>query len=193
MCGIVGLFLKKDDLRPRLGDMLTDMLITMTDRGPDSAGIAIYGAQGEGHKITVQSDTPVEDFAGLDRRGSSNEQQLRVELNKGQTWWLIGIVIACIVAYASFQVYELYSGPREDSDDKNGNGKSSGNGQPAHPSSSTLSACSSAGTEPRSRWRSRRSAASSACRRGSACAYSPCAPRRRTSTQRAASGGRPPS
>ena len=44
MCGIVGLFLKKDDLRPRLGDMLTDMLITMTDRGPDSAGIAIYGA-----------------------------------------------------------------------------------------------------------------------------------------------------
>ncbi|APX25679.1 MAG: glutamine amidotransferase [Rhodobacteraceae bacterium] len=66
MCGIVGLFLKKDDLRPRLGDMLTDMLITMTDRGPDSAGIAIYGAQGEGHKITVQSDTPVEDFAGLD-------------------------------------------------------------------------------------------------------------------------------
>ena len=36
MCGIVGLFLKKDDLRPRLGDMLTDMLITMTDRGPDS-------------------------------------------------------------------------------------------------------------------------------------------------------------
>lgn len=66
MCGIVGLFLKKDDLRPRLGDMLTDMLITMTDRGPDSAGIAIYGAQGEGHKITVQSDTPDEDFAGLD-------------------------------------------------------------------------------------------------------------------------------
>lgn len=50
-----------------------------------------------------------------------------MELNKGQTWWLIGIVIACIVAYASFQVYELYSGPREDSDDKNGNGKSSGN------------------------------------------------------------------
>lgn len=66
MCGIVGLFLKKEDLRPKLGDMLTDMLITMSDRGPDSAGIAIYGDQGEGHKITVQSDTPVECFAGLD-------------------------------------------------------------------------------------------------------------------------------
>ena len=42
MCGIVGLFLKDRSLEPQLGQMLTDMLITMTDRGPDSAGIAIY-------------------------------------------------------------------------------------------------------------------------------------------------------
>ncbi len=67
MCGIVGLFLKKDDLRPKLGDMLTDMLITMTDRGPDSAGIAIYGDEAVGStKITVQSDTPETAFAGLE-------------------------------------------------------------------------------------------------------------------------------
>ncbi|HAD27543.1 MAG TPA: glutamine amidotransferase, partial [Rhodobacteraceae bacterium] len=59
MCGIVGLFLKDKSLEPKLGDMLTDMLITMTDRGPDSAGIAIYGGQSEGKaKLTVQSDTP---------------------------------------------------------------------------------------------------------------------------------------
>ncbi|PJE27470.1 N-methylglutamate synthase subunit A [Pseudooceanicola antarcticus] len=64
MCGIVGLFLKKDELRPRLGDMLTDMLITMTDRGPDSAGIAIYGDAAEGLKFTVQSDDPAA-FDGL--------------------------------------------------------------------------------------------------------------------------------
>ena len=38
MCGIVGLFLKDPKLEPQLGAMLTDMLITMTDRGPDSAG-----------------------------------------------------------------------------------------------------------------------------------------------------------
>lgn len=44
MCGIVGLFLKDKSLEPQLGAMLSDMLITMTDRGPDSAGIAIYGA-----------------------------------------------------------------------------------------------------------------------------------------------------
>lgn len=67
MCGIVGLFLKQDALRPRLGDMLTDMLITMTDRGPDSAGIAIYGDEAAGLKITVQSDSPATAFDGLDR------------------------------------------------------------------------------------------------------------------------------
>ncbi|MFK7838366.1 MAG: glutamine amidotransferase family protein [Sulfitobacter sp.] len=67
MCGIVGLFLKDPGLEPKLGDMLTDMLITMTDRGPDSAGIAIYGGETEGFaKLTVQSDAPDEDFAGLE-------------------------------------------------------------------------------------------------------------------------------
>ncbi|MBT6894938.1 MAG: glutamine amidotransferase, partial [Rhodobacterales bacterium] len=38
MCGIVGLFLKDKSLEPELGMMLSDMLVTMTDRGPDSAG-----------------------------------------------------------------------------------------------------------------------------------------------------------
>lgn len=66
MCGIVGLFLKNEALRPKLGDMLTDMLVTMSDRGPDSAGIAIYGEAGEGLKITIQSDTPDELFDGLE-------------------------------------------------------------------------------------------------------------------------------
>ncbi|WP_375175497.1 glutamine amidotransferase family protein [Pseudooceanicola sp.] len=66
MCGIVGLFLKNDDLQPRLGALLTGMLVTMTDRGPDSAGIAIYGAPGRGLKITIQSDTPDVDFDGLE-------------------------------------------------------------------------------------------------------------------------------
>lgn len=65
MCGIVGLFLKNEGLQPRLGDLLSDMLITMTDRGPDSAGIAIYGMQEDGLKLTLQSDTPEIAFDGL--------------------------------------------------------------------------------------------------------------------------------
>jgi glutamate synthase domain-containing protein 1 len=67
MCGIVGLFLKDKSLEPQLGDLLSDMLITMTDRGPDSAGIAIYGSPASGKaKVTLQSAQPDVDFAGLD-------------------------------------------------------------------------------------------------------------------------------
>ncbi|MCG3268255.1 glutamine amidotransferase family protein [Yoonia sp. I 8.24] len=66
MCGIVGLFLKDKALEPQLGSLLTKMLITMTDRGPDSAGIAIYSDNSIGNaKLVVQSDTPELDFAGL--------------------------------------------------------------------------------------------------------------------------------
>ncbi len=67
MCGIVGLFLKDPKLEPQLGAMLTDMLITMTDRGPDSAGIAIYSGAKDGlGKLTIQSANPDKDFKDLD-------------------------------------------------------------------------------------------------------------------------------
>jgi glutamate synthase domain-containing protein 1 len=67
MCGIVGLFLKDPKLEPQLGALLTDMLITMTDRGPDSAGIAIYGGAKDGlGKLTIQSANPTKDFKDLD-------------------------------------------------------------------------------------------------------------------------------
>ena len=63
MCGIVGLFLKDKALEPELGAMLTDMLVTMTDRGPDSAGLAIYNGETNGKaKLTIQSDAPDQDF-----------------------------------------------------------------------------------------------------------------------------------
>ncbi|MGJ8624637.1 MAG: class II glutamine amidotransferase [Yoonia sp.] len=68
MCGIVGLFLKDKTLEPQLGSLLTKMLVTMTDRGPDSAGIAIYSNDSMNKaKIVVQSDTPETDFDGLDK------------------------------------------------------------------------------------------------------------------------------
>ncbi|WP_068166265.1 glutamine amidotransferase [Rhodococcus phenolicus] len=43
MCGIVGLHLRDASLQPRLGSLLTGMLGQMVDRGPDSAGVALYG------------------------------------------------------------------------------------------------------------------------------------------------------
>lgn len=69
MCGIVGLFLKDSQLQPELGKMLSQMLVTMTDRGPDSAGIAIYNADEIGMaKITIQCDLPELGFAHLRER-----------------------------------------------------------------------------------------------------------------------------
>lgn len=42
MCGIVGLLLKKPSLRSQLGELMVPMLIGMTERGPDSAGLAVF-------------------------------------------------------------------------------------------------------------------------------------------------------
>jgi amidophosphoribosyltransferase len=42
MCGIVGLYLKNPKLQGKLGAMFKPMIIEMTNRGPDSAGVAIY-------------------------------------------------------------------------------------------------------------------------------------------------------
>jgi glutamate synthase domain-containing protein 1 len=42
MCGIVGLFCKSPELEPQLGEYLSAMLVQMNDRGPDSAGVAVY-------------------------------------------------------------------------------------------------------------------------------------------------------
>ncbi|MDO9384195.1 MAG: glutamine amidotransferase, partial [Hyphomicrobiaceae bacterium] len=56
MCGIVGLFLKDKSLEPQLGALTAEMLGTMCDRGPDSAGFAIYGSPTNGQaKLTLQS------------------------------------------------------------------------------------------------------------------------------------------
>ena len=66
MCGIVGLFIKDPALEPSLGHLLSGMLGTMCDRGPDSAGFAVYGRPTEGSaKITVQSAQADMAFAGL--------------------------------------------------------------------------------------------------------------------------------
>jgi methylamine---glutamate N-methyltransferase subunit A len=48
MCGIVGLFLKHAKLEPELGRLTAAMLVELRDRGPDSAGFAVYGNETPG-------------------------------------------------------------------------------------------------------------------------------------------------
>jgi methylamine---glutamate N-methyltransferase subunit A len=65
MCGIAGLFLKNRALEPELGQLTAAMLAVLTDRGPDSAGFAIYGAGLPGHaKFTLRGPKNY-DFARL--------------------------------------------------------------------------------------------------------------------------------
>jgi amidophosphoribosyltransferase len=72
MCGIVGLFLKDQSLAPELGGMLSSMLVTMTDRGPDSAGIAIYSDESGSAKLTVRFADPDVDFPALEAWVAAN-------------------------------------------------------------------------------------------------------------------------
>ena len=63
MCGIIGLFLKDNKLNCNLGSMLSSMLNTMSDRGPDSSGLAIYNRRDIGKiKLTLRSENHQEDF-----------------------------------------------------------------------------------------------------------------------------------
>jgi methylamine---glutamate N-methyltransferase subunit A len=56
MCGIAGLFLKNQKLEPKLGSLLAEMLVVLTDRGPDSTGFAIYGGgSAKAVKVTLRA------------------------------------------------------------------------------------------------------------------------------------------
>ncbi len=64
MCGIVGIYIKKPELEPSLGQFVSDMLVEMSDRGPDSAGVAFYRnpAPAGGSKVSLFSANPDEDW-----------------------------------------------------------------------------------------------------------------------------------
>jgi amidophosphoribosyltransferase len=86
MCGIVGLLLKQPSLREKLGELMTPMLVGMTSRGPDSAGVAIFGEQpaGGAYKLSLfwgegtadwkrLSQELAAEFAGKHRFAHGNE------------------------------------------------------------------------------------------------------------------------
>ena len=67
MCGIVGLFAKSPAIEDRLGEHLAAMLRQMNDRGPDSAGVAVYrDPVAHGHsKLVLCSPHPHEDWSAV--------------------------------------------------------------------------------------------------------------------------------
>ena len=84
MCGIVGLFAKSAEVEARLGVHLAAMLEQMSDRGPDSAGVAVYRdpAPYGSSKLTLFSADPGEPWADVARAladafGDTSEPRVR--------------------------------------------------------------------------------------------------------------------
>ncbi|WP_419813073.1 class II glutamine amidotransferase [Bacterioplanoides sp.] len=82
MCGIVGLYLKNKALESQLGALFTPMLIAMTERGPDSAGFAIYGDEvsDAATKLTLRHSVEDYDWQGL-------ALALQQQLDTGVEWF----------------------------------------------------------------------------------------------------------
>ena len=73
MCGIVGLFLKDARLEPQLGRLTAAMLGELCDRGPDSAGFAVYGNETAG----------ITKICAVARDGAVDWPQIAARLAKG--------------------------------------------------------------------------------------------------------------
>jgi glutamate synthase domain-containing protein 1 len=82
MCGIVGLLVKKPALREQLGAWMVPMLIGMTERGPDSSGMAVFTQplpQGE-RKLSLYCQAPEFDWKALEGRLSERFAGVSLEV-----------------------------------------------------------------------------------------------------------------
>ena len=102
MCGIVGLFAKSAGVEERLGEHLSGMLVQMSSRGPDSAGVAVYRdpAPSGSSKLTLYSADPREEWDAVsdglrDAFGDCEEPSVRAshavlvvgtEASDAETW-----------------------------------------------------------------------------------------------------------
>jgi glutamate synthase domain-containing protein 1 len=94
MCGIVGLFSKSPVVSERLGELLSDMLVEMSDRGPDSAGVALYRdpASAGGTKVSLYSANPDFDWDSLAAEVGGSEPEIRAShavmiVDAGPDWF----------------------------------------------------------------------------------------------------------
>ena len=67
MCGIIGLMAKKEELRQSLGELVLPMFDCMAERGPDSAGLAVFGTAVEPplRRFSLFSERHGYDWSGL--------------------------------------------------------------------------------------------------------------------------------
>jgi len=88
MCGIVGLLVKKPALRKQLGELMLPMMIGMTERGPDSAGLAVFTAPvADGRrKFSLYSGADKFDWRAFERAAREelgDDSKVSVQANHG--------------------------------------------------------------------------------------------------------------
>lgn len=88
MCGIVGLLVKKPELREQLGELMLPMLIAMTERGPDSAGLAVFTAPvaDDRRKFSLYSGKGEFDWIAFEREACQmlgDDSKVSVQANHG--------------------------------------------------------------------------------------------------------------
>ena len=88
MCGIVGLLVKNPALREQLGELMLPMLIGMTERGPDSTGLAVFTAPvADGRrKFSLYSGEGEFDWTAFERaarQALSDDSEVSVQANHG--------------------------------------------------------------------------------------------------------------
>jgi len=85
MCGIVGLFVKNPELEGELGHHVASMLLEMSERGPDSAGAAVYRDEVDSSsiKLTLFSDLPNPDWSAFEKdlRAFDDSSTVKSHLN----------------------------------------------------------------------------------------------------------------
>lgn len=82
MCGIIGLLIKKPEWRDRLGELMVPMLIGMTERGPDSAGMAVFGEPmaASRRKLNLYAERPTFDWKELEGAASAKFADVQVAI-----------------------------------------------------------------------------------------------------------------
>lgn len=82
MCGIIGLLVKRDNLRSQLGKLAIPMIDCMGTRGPDSAGLAVYHEPLEEsqRRFALHCDVPGFDWNALQEALHSDPDESSIEI-----------------------------------------------------------------------------------------------------------------
>jgi len=130
MCGIVGIYYKNKDLNKYLGTMLSSMLVQMSERGPDSAGVAVYRntVDSSSTKITLHAADEEYDWNQLHSllaKAFSTDVAIEIRVNHAvvtttaplpefRTWLALNCSdLRIMSAGSTIEIYKEKGAPRE--------------------------------------------------------------------------------